>query len=101
MNTLTKNEQNFVNTFAKENWTGCETWSDLTHDNGTTWVLPKVFSFFPNLTESQVGGYLSSLEKKGVMFHEDDYDGCGAPRHFGITCAYVENQAQTNPNTNF
>ena len=67
---LTKNEQVFIKTFLSENGCGAKTPEELLEDNFSCQCLEDLESTFSGLTRNQIGGYLSSLQEKGVLTFE-------------------------------
>jgi hypothetical protein len=67
---LTKNEQVFIKVFLSENDCGAKTPEELLEDNFSCQCLEDLEGTFSGLSRNQIGGYLSSLQEKGVLMFE-------------------------------
>ena len=89
MNTysLTGMEKLFINAQLKENDCGAKTASDLLEDNFSCKSMEDYLELAPNFTAATIGGFLSSLEKKDVIYRDEDE---GRPVVWWVTEAYLE-----------
>ncbi len=100
---LTENEQYFIIRFLANNGCGAETADSLLGDNYSCQSMEDFNELFENLSDQQIGGYLSSLEQKGVIW-ADEREGemCMAgdslPNLWWATEDYLE---ALNPNWSF
>lgn len=69
---LTNNEQKFINAQLKNNGCGAETAESLLVDNYSCQSMKDYREILPNLSDTQIGGYLSSLENKNVLYRDED-----------------------------
>ena len=68
---LTTGEQTFIKVFLSENSCGANTPEGLIDDNFSCQCLEDLEGQFSGLTRNQIGGYLSSLQEKGVLMFEE------------------------------
>ena len=103
MYNLTLNEKFFITKFLANNDCGAENADTLLGDNFSCQSMDDFKLLFKDLTEQQIGGYLSSLEQKGVIW-ADNREGemCMAgdslPNLWWATEDYLES---LNPNWSF
>lgn len=71
---LTENEKDFLLNFLENNGCGAETPRELLDDNFSCQCIEDLRYIFPNLSNNQIGGYLTSLQEKGVIYL-DERDG--------------------------
>jgi len=64
---LTDKEQGFIKIFLSENGCGAQTPSILLGDNFSCQCIEDLNELFSGLTKNQIGGFLSSLQEKGVL----------------------------------
>jgi len=95
---LTTNELAFINTHLNNNGCGAETAESLLGDNYSCLSMEDYREIMPNLKDSQIGGYLSSLEDKGVLWRDDDGLSRGVPILWWADEDYLES---LNPTENF
>lgn len=74
MKNLTKREQEFILKFLKANGCNASTSEDLLEDNFSCQCLEDLEDVFPELSKNQIGGFLSSLQEKNVLWL-DERDG--------------------------
>ena len=67
---LTKNEALFIKTFLSENGCGAKTPKDLLADNFSCQCIEDLRDTHTGLSNDQIGGYISSLIEKGVLWLE-------------------------------
>ncbi len=79
---LTENEAKFIKVFLNENGCGAETPLHLLEDNFSCQCIQDLRDVYTSLSNSQVGGYLSSLMEKGVIWVEER-DGAVCKYPFG------------------
>ena len=100
---LTENEQYFIIRFLANNGCGAENADSLLGDNYSCQSMEDFKELFKNISDQQIGGYLSSLEQKGVIW-ADEREGemCMAgdslPNLWWANEDYLE---ALNPNWNF
>jgi len=68
---LTEGERKFIKTFLSENDCCAQTPSELLDDNFSCKCLEDFEDMYPELSKNQIGGYLSSLQEKGVIYLEE------------------------------
>ena len=68
---LTENEQYFIIRFLANNDCGATTPESLLGDNFSCQSMQDFNELFEDLTDQQIGGYLSSLEQKGVIWADE------------------------------
>ena len=68
---LTENEQYFIIRFLANNGCGAENADHLLGDNYSCQSMEDFNELFDDLTDQQIGGYLSSLEQKGVIWADE------------------------------
>lgn len=90
---LTNNEQKFINTHLKNNGCGAETAESLLADNYSCQSMEDYREIMTDLNDKQIGGYLSSLEEKGVIWRDDD--NIGVPTLWWVSEAYLESLEPT------
>jgi len=71
MKNLTKREQEFVLKFLENNDCGASNSEDLLEDNYSCLSIEDLREVM-TLSSNQIGGFLSSLQEKGVLTLEDD-----------------------------
>lgn len=64
---LTDNEQDFIQKFLYNNGCGAETPSELLGDNYSCQCIEDLREEMTDLSPNQIGGYLASLQEKGVL----------------------------------
>jgi len=72
MKNLTKREQEFLLEFLKSNDCGARSSEDLLQDNYSCQCIEDLREIMPYLSTNQIGGFLSSLQEKGILYIEDD-----------------------------
>ena len=93
---LTEGEANFIQTFLANNDCGAKTPGDLIDDNFSCQCVEDLVEVM-GMTPYEVGGYLSSLEKKGVIWVEDER-GATLPDLWWASDAYI---ADLDPELSF
>ena len=68
---LTENEQFFMIKFLANNGCGAENADDLLGDNYSCQSMDDFNELFSDLLDQQIGGFLSSLEQKGVIWADN------------------------------
>ena len=74
MNNLTSREQDFICRFLAANCCGANNSEQLLNDNFSCQCVADLQSVFKDLTANQIGGFLSSLQEKSVIWM-DERDG--------------------------
>lgn len=72
MKNLTKREKEFLLEFLKNNDCGAKSSEDLLEDNYSCQCIENLQDVYPELSKNQIGGFLSSLQEKGVLWIEDN-----------------------------
>jgi len=67
---LTQKEEGFIKIFLSENGCGAQTPENLLADNFSCQCIEDLGDIFTGLSNNQIGGYLSSLQEKGVLMLE-------------------------------
>lgn len=67
---LTEREQDFIQKFLDNNGCGARTPCELLDDNFSCQCIEDLRSIFHEMSEHQIGGFLSSLQTKGIIFLE-------------------------------
>lgn len=68
---LTDGEQDFIQKFLWANGCAAETPSELLEDNYSCQCVEDMREELTDLSHNQVGGYLASLQEKGVIYIEE------------------------------
>lgn len=68
---LTENESIFIKVFLSNNGCGAETPEALLNDNFSCQCLEDLRELFSGLSNNEIGGYLSSLQEKSVIWLEE------------------------------
>ena len=100
---LTENEQYFIIRFLANNGCGAENADHLLGDNYSCQSMEDFNELFEDLTDQQIGGYLSSLEQKGVIWADERIGemcmaGDSLPNLWWASDYYLES---LNPNWSF
>ena len=100
---LTENEQYFIIRFLANNDCGATTPESLLGDNFSCQSMQDFNELFEDLTDQQIGGYLSSLEQKGVIWADERIGemcmaGDSLPNLWWASDYYLES---LNPNWSF
>ena len=74
MKNLTNREQEFVLKFLGATGCGAESCEELLEDNFSCQCVEDLEDVFPELSKNQIGGFLASLQEKGVL-QLDERDG--------------------------
>jgi len=72
MKNLTLKERNFILKFLNNNDCGASSSEELLDDNFSCQTIQDLRKIMPELSINQIGGFLSSLQDKGVLILEDD-----------------------------
>jgi len=99
--TLTEREQSFIKIFLSENGCGAQTPEELIDDNFSCQCGEDLEEIFGSLSRNQVGGFLSSLQEKQVIWKEErDGDFCKSsnratqmnfePNLYWVNDSYIE-----------
>tara|TARA_R100001244_G_C5114123_1_gene121879 strand:+ start:224 stop:640 length:417 start_codon:yes stop_codon:yes gene_type:complete len=92
---LNENEQFFMIRFLANNGCGAQTPDSLLGDNYSCQSMEDFNELFENLSDQQIGGYLSILEQKGVIYADERI---GEGGHFvkkGKNVIFVEEDLPT------
>jgi len=72
MKNLTKREQEFLLEFLKNNGCGAQSSEELLDDNYSCQAVEDLREIMSDLSPNQIGGFLSSLQERGILYIEDD-----------------------------